>query len=109
MKTDMNEWAVDTVNHAPSRGAYRLPPEVRSRGILGWFAGKYNSLHRKISPPRLVASQSDELTEIRQLALTLSDIDEHLERIFAEALLCHPKLIVELGVRGGVSTFVLER
>lgn len=38
-----------------------------------------------------------------------TDISDHLPLIFSEALGVQPKLIVELGVRGGESTFVLER
>lgn len=38
-----------------------------------------------------------------------TDINDHLVTIFVEALLARPKLIVELGVRGGESTFVFER
>jgi cephalosporin hydroxylase len=38
-----------------------------------------------------------------------SDVDEHLELMFLEALLSKPQLIVELGVRGGASTFAFGR
>jgi cephalosporin hydroxylase len=60
-------------------------------------------------PRRLPTSQSRELDEIRLLAAHQSDIDEHLELMFAETLLLRPNLIVELGVREGASTFVFER
>lgn len=49
------------------------------------------------------------LEEIKQHAMIPSDICDHLETIFFEALSIKPKLIVELGVRYGDSTFVLER
>ncbi len=40
---------------------------------------------------------------------SVPDISDHLPVLFAEALEARPKLIVELGVRGGDSTFVFER
>jgi cephalosporin hydroxylase len=49
------------------------------------------------------------LAQIRQLASRPTDIDEHLELIYTEALLARPAVIVELGVRGGTSTFIFER
>jgi cephalosporin hydroxylase len=39
----------------------------------------------------------------------IDDIDEHLELMFVEGLLCRPQLIVELGVRHGISTRVFEQ
>jgi cephalosporin hydroxylase len=50
-----------------------------------------------------------ELDEIRARALTSSDISDHLETLFLEALRARPRLMVELGVREGESTFALER
>lgn len=47
--------------------------------------------------------------EINQRALIATDINDHLLTIFEEAVSLNPKLIVELGVRGGESTFVFER
>jgi cephalosporin hydroxylase len=49
------------------------------------------------------------LREIQEKAKVRTDISEHLETLFVESLGVRPKLIVELGVRGGESTFVLER
>ena len=70
----------------------------------------YNAMHRFLLPSEpVVGSAFRELREIRELASVPSDIDEHLEWIFTETLLLQPKLIVELGVRGGTSTFVFER
>lgn len=59
---------------------------------------------RKESPCELT-----ELREIRDRAWVQTDINDHLVSLFAESLAVHPRLIVELGVRGGESTFVLER
>jgi cephalosporin hydroxylase len=86
-----------------------LRPNEAWRGIKGWLAGKYNRLHRALRPPKLLPARSQDLQEIRERALVPGDIDEHLELMFTEALLLRPQLIVELGVRGGVSTFVFER
>lgn len=54
-------------------------------------------------------SDIEELNEIRKFAKKKTDISDHLELFFAEALTFKPKTIVEMGVRGGDSTFVLER
>ncbi|MEK7213617.1 MAG: class I SAM-dependent methyltransferase [Patescibacteria group bacterium] len=54
-------------------------------------------------------SSLKELDEIREHALVDTDISDHLETLFIESLVVKPKLIVELGVRTGQSTFVFER
>lgn len=52
----------------------------------------------------------EELRQIEERARSRpSDISDHLSALFAEAIATHPKLIVELGVRGGESTFAFER
>lgn len=54
----------------------------------------------------------DELPEYREVverARIDTDISDHLTTLFAKALEVKPRLIVELGVRDGESTFVLER
>jgi cephalosporin hydroxylase len=47
--------------------------------------------------------------EIVERASMRTDINDHLTTLFLESLSVRPDLIVELGVRGGESTFVLER
>ena len=47
--------------------------------------------------------------EVAERALTRTDISDHLKTMFVEALAIRPSVIVELGVRGGESTFALER
>jgi len=49
------------------------------------------------------------LKEIIKKSRLKSDISDHLITLFLESVHLDPKLIVELGVRGGESTFVLER
>lgn len=50
-----------------------------------------------------------ELSEILALARTPTDISRHLPTLWRVALDPAPRLIVELGIRGGASTFVFER
>jgi len=47
--------------------------------------------------------------EIKKHSLKKTDINDHLITLFIESIKIKPKLIVELGVRGGESTFALER
>ncbi|HLF79391.1 MAG TPA: class I SAM-dependent methyltransferase, partial [Dehalococcoidia bacterium] len=63
-------------------------------------------LDRQPEPP---ATSLRELQEVREHARRRTDISDHLPVMFVEALAAKPKLIVELGVRGGDSTFVFER
>lgn len=48
-----------------------------------------------------------QVIKIMQQASIPTDIAEHLLTIYSETVECHPKLIVELGVRGGESTKAL--
>jgi hypothetical protein len=50
-----------------------------------------------------------ELEAIQQRAMARNGMSDHLVPLFLESLGAGPSLIVELGVRGGESTFVLER
>lgn len=50
-----------------------------------------------------------EFGAVQQRARRETDISDHLDRLFVEALQASPDTVVELGVRGGVSTFVFER
>jgi len=52
---------------------------------------------------------SKKLNEIKKHSINETDISDHLETLFVESLNVQPKLILELGVRDGDSTFVLER
>lgn len=54
-------------------------------------------------------SSCPELDEIRAKARHGTDISDHLETLFIESMMMKPKLIVELGVRTGESTFAFER
>jgi len=56
-----------------------------------------------------VVSDLKELIEIKERTRKKTDISDHLVDLFIQSLEIRPKLIVELGVGGGESTFVLER
>jgi len=49
------------------------------------------------------------LDEIKRKALVRTDVNDHLVTLFAESVSMAPRTIVELGVRDGESTFVMER
>jgi len=79
--------------------------------FLNFAIRAHNSIHgflsRRNSKP--VASSS-EVREIEDRAARFpSDIADHLPLIFTESIAMTPRLIVELGVRGGESRFVFER
>jgi len=70
----------------------------------------YNALHRRLWPVYRPTPSSKELKEIEEQARqTPSDISDFLATIFSEVVAVQPRLIVELGVRGGQSRTVLER
>src|SRR5262249_12436636 len=70
----------------------------------------YNAIIKKMWPVYRPTSSLPELKEIQdRAAQTPSDISDHLPTIFSEALAVQPRLMVELGVRGGESRFALER
>ncbi|NOY22010.1 MAG: class I SAM-dependent methyltransferase [Acidobacteria bacterium] len=73
-----------------------------AKGILG----AYNFL---IPGEKYTENDDAELTEIRQFARKRTDISDHLATLYKEALAVQPKVIVELGVRTGASTFALSR
>jgi cephalosporin hydroxylase len=59
--------------------------------------------------PAETGAELREIDEIRAHAVTRTDISDHLIALFVESLAVQPRLIVELGVRSGESTFALER
>ncbi len=93
----------------PKRTVRRLLLNVKAdrlaNGLIdGLKRGKQTSLHLQ-DPVRTPI----ELLEIQRHALERTDISEHLVSLFAESLTLKPRLIVELGVRNGQSTFAFER
>jgi Methyltransferase domain len=77
--------------------------------ILRLWARFQNALIDMVSRPAPIRQASPELSEILRRARTRTDISDHLPTLFAESLRVQPRLIVELGVRGGESAFVFER
>lgn len=75
---------------------------------LKWRVGLHNALFARAAPPPAPSGFAP-FDEIAARAARRSDINEHLLTLFAEAVAQRPRLMVELGVRGGESTFVLER
>ncbi len=71
------------------------------------FARSYNFFH----PLKKKDFESDDIfeRELFEKSLKRTDINDHLLTIYRESVEITPKLIVELGVRGGESTFVFER
>ncbi len=98
---------------------YILTPEGREytpamKKNIRRYVEYYNLLIKtlffwKFAGKKAAPSSLKELSEIREKALTGTDISDHLETLFLESLPLKPKLIVELGVRNGQSTFVFER
>jgi len=70
------------------------------------FYNFFNDIGRKEGP---IASDLPEFIEIKQRAARRTTINEHLVTLFVESLLVKPKIILELGVGKGESTFVLSR
>lgn len=71
-------------------------------------AGIYNAFVDLKGSPKLPSSGLGALDEVRERSNRRTDIYDHLVTLFVESLSVNPRLIVELGVRGGESTFVLE-
>ncbi len=67
----------------------------------------YNRFHPR--PPLPPSGDLPELNEIYERMKLDTDISDHLPFLFAVGVRQQPRLMVELGVRGGDSTFVLER
>ena len=77
--------------------------------LAHWVIRAQNRLIELVSPRRLHPSPSGELNEILERSRRHTDISDHLPLLFTEAMTAQPRLIVELGVATGESTFVLER
>jgi len=70
----------------------------------------HNAANKLVRPHSKPVPASHELKEIEERAERFpSDIADHLATIFSESLSVQPRLIVELGVRGGESRFVFEK
>lgn len=86
-----------------------LPRPWSAEWLVSGILRQYNRVRHSVRSRHAPPTHFRSLAEIREHASSVTDIDEHLELIFVEALLCRPRVIVELGVRGGASTFVFDR
>jgi len=68
---------------------------------------KPSSLKHNVTCKSPAGKLLEEVITLMQQASVPTDISEHLLTIYSEAVECRPKLIVELGVRGGESTRAL--
>lgn len=87
------------------------PPQIVRTGehwkpaIFAW-----NQVASRLSPRESGRPSVDPgLLAVRRQARTDSDISSHLETIYLESCLVSPRLIVELGVRGGETTRTLAQ
>ncbi|BBB31959.1 conserved hypothetical protein [Thermotomaculum hydrothermale] len=80
---------------------------ILKRGISFLYTRIYNLFHsfekEEIEP------QDNFEREILKRSRKRTDINDHLLTIYRESIAIKPDLIVELGIRGGESTFVFER
>jgi predicted O-methyltransferase YrrM len=81
------------------------PRKVARRHFKRLYNGVVHRLHRS-SPVNPGLPQLREIYDRARLGMAISD---HLPTLFAEALAMKPATIVELGVRGGESTYVFGR
>ncbi|EMA54578.1 class I SAM-dependent methyltransferase [Halococcus thailandensis] len=87
-----------------------LRRSLRRSGVLDWVRtaiDRYNRIYR--SPPYDPPTDHREFRAVRRHSQEPTDISDHLERLFVEAMQASPDTIVECGVRSGESTFVFER
>jgi len=78
-------------------------------GLASIIKGVYYGLIDLGNPVRYSPSGLRELNEVIRYSRVRSEISDHLVTLFTESLTVRPKLIVELGVEHGRSTFVFER
>ncbi|GBD89364.1 cephalosporin hydroxylase [bacterium BMS3Abin04] len=89
----------------------RLRKAIKDPKKAAWFLiiKINNTLIDMKTHKSYVSSDLKELNEIKERSTALTDMSSHVETLFIESLAVKPKLIVELGIRTGESTFVLER
>lgn len=80
-----------------------------SKKLISRSSKELNEIKTHLGTGRNVRLILEQLEEIKKRSIKRTDISDHLVTLFVESLSVNPRLIVELGVRGGESTFVLER
>lgn len=79
------------------------------KAILLAYIKTYNFFIRLAPKRKKVFSLNPLAREIEQHSVVPTDISAHLMTIFAAGVEAQPRMIVELGTRGGESTFVLKK
>ncbi len=99
-------WKLQTMN-----ATRKLIKAIRNpkKAILFLISKSYDVAVFLKTSKRWFSSDLKELDEVKERSLVRTDMSDHLVTLFIESLTIRPKLIVELGVREGESTFVLER
>ncbi len=82
---------------------------IAKRALAYIAARLYNIFTLKFSKKKEVKFSDKYEGEIYRRSLKRTDINDHLLTIYRESIEVKPQVIVELGVRGGESTFVFER
>jgi cephalosporin hydroxylase len=109
-KTGFNSSGVASVNKAIR--AVKQPSlalQYATDNLLKCFVAASNVVRVGFSKQPRSLSGLKSFDEIVERSMLKTDISDHLTTLFLESLALSPSLIVELGVRGGESTFVLER
>ena len=76
--------------------------------VIDRYVSTRNYFHRS-GPDLEIQTVDSDFLEILEFSKRPSDISDHLPVLYAESVRIKPRLIVELGVRRGSSTFVFER
>jgi cephalosporin hydroxylase len=93
-----SDGVIETVKKAPSFLSYT------TNSLLLQVHNRVRSADGYTPPTDL-----DTFDEVLDRKQNPTDINDHLDRLFVKSLPIDPDTIVELGVRGGESTFVFER
>ncbi|MEK7158176.1 MAG: class I SAM-dependent methyltransferase [Patescibacteria group bacterium] len=81
---------------------------LRMQKAVPFLVSELINLGVRLRRSKILPSGMKELDEIRLHARKWSDLSDHLENLFVLAMEQRPRLIVELGVRGGESTLVFD-
>jgi cephalosporin hydroxylase len=94
---------IKTVAHPDMIPAYWRDKRIKYRIRM------HNAFIGLKKQPQPVSTGLAELDRVLERAHNWTDVNDHLVTLFVEAMIVEPRLIVELGVRGGETAFVLEQ
>ncbi len=86
-----------------------IPAYIREKTINGVIAINNAAVDLFQRKKYSVPTGLKEFADVVERARIKTDVNDHLVPLFLEAIALRPRLIVELGVRGGETAFVLER